>query len=161
MDELFKAQVACRVAKISARTLDYWVTTGLVDPHSTYQSKAARRDFFLFSFHELLQLRVIAALRASGISLQRIRDVVAKLRELRGESWQKAWLITQGKTVYVAHDPRTLEELGAASPGQLSFAAIAIEFAEHDVRHRLQVLEAQPMDFSRLEGAVTKFKRVA
>lgn len=62
---------------VSARSLRYWMTTGLVPPSA--------RDTFdddpILSFADLISLEVIRRFRSEGASLQKIRSIDAALKE--------------------------------------------------------------------------------
>lgn len=161
MLSLYRAQAACRVARISARTLDYWVTTGLVRPASVYRGPQQRRDFFLFGVRELIQLRVISALRRTGLSLQRIRDAVQALEARTELEWEKSCLIADSKRAYLIHDSGTLEALSGDQRGQLAFAVVALGPAEREVLERLARGDIKPFPSSHHRGQVIPFRSVA
>ena len=73
----FTSQQVLRLTGISKRQLDYWITRGLVKPE--IDSGEGRGRVRLFSFRDLLQLRVAAWLR-SYVSLQLIRRIVSRWR---------------------------------------------------------------------------------
>lgn len=74
----FSADVARRVVGISYRQLDYWDKTGLIRP-SVRQAggKGSRR---VYSFEDLVELRVVAKLRALGVSLPAVRRAARYVR---------------------------------------------------------------------------------
>ncbi len=71
-------------AKYSLRSqkLIRWIRRGLASPELTQE---ARR--MLLGFEDLISMRVIAALRASGISWREIRTMEQLLRKMRGVPW--------------------------------------------------------------------------
>lgn len=143
--DLYRAQTACFVAEITPRSLDYWVTKGVIKPHAVYRGPEERRDFFLFSFRELLQLRIISTLRRAGLSPSRLRLAIDALRAQSGDAWHHSWLIAEATRVYVVHSPTTLEEIGTRSrAGQLAFAALAIDGASQAVTDRLARISPKP-----------------
>jgi DNA-binding transcriptional MerR regulator len=157
MLELYSAQVACRVADISQRKLDYWIATGLLVPHSRYQSES--RSLFLFSFRELVQLRAISAFRRAGLPLQKIRSAVRKMTSRGMAEWQSCWLVTDGKNAYLAHNPTTLESLTGSRSGQLAFSVLALQDAHRDVEAQLVALRAEPYAPSQARGRIVRFAR--
>lgn len=159
MSDLYGAQTACRVARISQRCLDYWVTTELLAPHSVYQGES--RTFFLFSFRELVQLRAISAFRKAGLSLQKIRSAIQKLRSRGQAEWQAGWLVTDGNHAYFAHNPATLEALTGSGSGQLAFSVLALGDTNREVKAKLVALEAQPFDPEQQRGRIVRFSRTA
>jgi uncharacterized protein (DUF433 family) len=81
-DELIAmpAAAAARFAHVSQKQLRYWDDTGLLSP-SVKRQLSERNTVRLYSFPELVELRVIVSLMGLGMSLQRIRRVVDYLRE--------------------------------------------------------------------------------
>lgn len=75
----FRAPTVCAVAGITYRQLDYWARTGLVTPSIAPASGSGTSR--LYSFEDLVELRLIRALMDDGRSLQSIRDAVVVYRE--------------------------------------------------------------------------------
>jgi DNA-binding transcriptional MerR regulator len=94
----FRGPTACSAAGITYRQLDYWARTGLVEPsiRSAVGSGTAR----LYSFKDILLLRIIKRLLEAGVSLQQIRIAVDHLR-LRGtDDLTQVTLMSDGASVY-------------------------------------------------------------
>lgn len=78
-DSGFSADVARRVVGISYRQLDYWDKTGLLRPSIKQAGgKGSRR---VYSFEDLVELRVIANLRKVGVSLRAVRKAARYVRQ--------------------------------------------------------------------------------
>lgn len=76
----------------------------------------------LYSFRDLVALKVVKAMLDGGMSLQRVRRAWDYLRKKAGleEHLSEVKLITDGKSIYrVAHDDE--EILDALRQGQISF----------------------------------------
>jgi DNA-binding transcriptional MerR regulator len=155
--ELFPAKVACRVAGISARKLDHWVTMGLVTPHSVYQGPNGRRDFFLFAFEQLVQLRIVSALRQTGVSLQRIRLALEALVREVGSEWHALWLFSDGVDVHVLRHSEAIEALTGPRRGQLAFSLVALGAASNEVRGVLLKMADSTFDLSRYRGTLSRY----
>jgi len=69
-DELvgYRGPAACQIAGITYRQLDYWARTGLVAP--SVRDAAGSGSQRLYSFRDILLLKVIKRLLDAGISLQ-------------------------------------------------------------------------------------------
>src|SRR5581483_565777 len=67
----YRGPTACTVAGITYRQLDYWARTGLVEP--TIRPAAGSGSQRLYSFRDILLLKVVKRLLDSGVSLQNIR----------------------------------------------------------------------------------------
>ena len=79
MDFGFRGPTACSAAGITYRQLDYWARTGLVDP--TVRSATGSGTQRLYSFKDILLLKIIKRLLDAGVSLQQIRVAIDHLRE--------------------------------------------------------------------------------
>ena len=78
-EEGYRGPTACSAAGITYRQLDYWARTGLVEPsvRPAHGSGSQR----LYSFRDILVLKVVKRLLDTGISLQQIRAAVQHLRD--------------------------------------------------------------------------------
>jgi DNA-binding transcriptional MerR regulator len=94
----FRGPVACSAAGITYRQLDYWARTGLVVPEVRGATGSGTQR--LYSFRDILILKVIKRLIDAGISLQQIRTAIEHLR-LRGVSdLTQVTLMSDGVSVY-------------------------------------------------------------
>ena len=109
---------AARLAGVSMRRLNYWLSAGLIRP-SVSRQLGPRRTVRLFGFTDLLQLLIVAELR-DRLSLQHIRRVVEHLRT-RGyeEPLRQLVFATVGKELYFQHPDGTWE--GGLVPDQVVF----------------------------------------
>ena len=73
----YRGPTACNAAGITYRQLDYWARTGLVEP--TVRGATGSGTQRLYSFRDILILKVIKRLLDAGISLQQIRTAVQHL----------------------------------------------------------------------------------
>jgi len=80
--EGYRVPDVCKLVGISYRQLDYWARTGLLTPSVREAGGSGTQR--LYSFQDLIQLKVIKKLIDAGISLQRNRKAVVYLRELLG-----------------------------------------------------------------------------
>jgi len=94
----FRGPVACRAAGITYRQLDYWARTGLVEP--TVRPATGSGTHRLYSFRDVLVLKVVKRLLDSGVSLQQIRTAVEHLRERGVEDLAQITLMSDGASVY-------------------------------------------------------------
>jgi uncharacterized protein (DUF433 family) len=74
------AAAAARFAGVSQRQLLYWDSTALLSP-GIKRRLSERNTVRLYTFPELVELRVIASLVRLGMPIRRIRTVVHYLRE--------------------------------------------------------------------------------
>lgn len=128
-----------------------------MSPHSVYRGPKQRRDFFLFAFEQLVELRIISALRQTGVSLQRIREALTALKRDAGSDWQALWLISDGTNVLVVRQPDVVETLTGPRKGQLAFALVALGSASNEVRGSLLKLQSAKFDEARYQGKLTRY----
>ncbi len=99
-DELvgYRVPSACQIAGITYRQLDYWARTSLVVP--SIRGAAGSGSQRLYSFKDILVLKIVKRLLDTGISLQNIRVAVDHLRKRGVEDLAKITLFSDGTTVY-------------------------------------------------------------
>lgn len=99
----FRAPQVCRLVGITYRQLDYWARTELLRP--SLQDASGSGSQRLYSFTDLVQLKVIKRLLDAGMSLKRIRSAVEILRTQLATDQPLAdvTLLSDGQTIYAAH----------------------------------------------------------
>ena len=97
-DAGYRGPTACSAAGITYRQLDYWARTGLVEP--TVRGAKGSGSQRLYSFRDILILKVIKRLLDAGISLQQIRSAVQFLRERGTDDLTRVTLMSDGASVY-------------------------------------------------------------
>ena len=136
VDQSFTAEQACRLTNCTHHQLRYWDRVGLVKPsiQTTGGRPGVRR---LYSFRDLVALRVVRSLLDNGMSLQRVRRAWDYLRR-EGEMENHladVKLVTDGLTIFqVSSDEGEL--MDALRKGQLAFFVAIDEIArevEEDV----------------------------
>ena len=97
-DTGYRGPTACNAAGITYRQLDYWARTGLVEP--TVRGATGSGSQRLYSFRDILILKVVKRLLDAGISLQQIRTAVQHLRERGTDDLTRVTLMSDGASVY-------------------------------------------------------------
>ena len=97
-DTGYRGPTACSAAGITYRQLDYWARTGLVEP--TVRGATGSGSQRLYSFRDILILKVVKRLLDAGISLQQIRTAVVHLRERGTDDLTRVTLMSDGASVY-------------------------------------------------------------
>jgi DNA-binding transcriptional MerR regulator len=125
----FTAQQASKLTNCTAHQLRYWDKVDLVNPslQSTDGRPGRRR---LYSFRDLVALRVVKSLLDNGMSVQRVRRAWDYLRRTADMDTHLAEvrLVTDGHTIFrVAQDEDEL--LDALRQGQLAFFVAINEIA--------------------------------
>ena len=98
LDTGFRGPTACSAAGITYRQLDYWARTGLVEP--TVRSAGGSGTQRLYSFKDILLLKIIKRLLDAGVSLQQIRIAIEHLRQRGTEDLTRVTLMSDGASVY-------------------------------------------------------------
>ena len=78
--EGYRVPEVCRTIGITYRQLDYWARTGLVTPSIREAGGSGTQR--LYSFKDLVQLRVIKKLIDAGVTLQRVKSRYGELLDL-------------------------------------------------------------------------------
>ncbi len=97
-DAGYRGPTACSAAGITYRQLDYWARTGLVEPSVRGATGSGTQR--LYSFRDILLLKVIKRLLDAGISLQQIRTAVQHLRTRGTDDLTRVTLMSDGASVY-------------------------------------------------------------
>jgi DNA-binding transcriptional MerR regulator len=97
-DTGFRGPTACNAAGITYRQLDYWARTKLVEP--TVRSAGGSGTQRLYSFKDILLLKIIKRLLDAGVSLQQIRIAVDHLRTRGTDDLTQVTLMSDGASVY-------------------------------------------------------------
>ena len=121
--EGFTAHQASRFTGCTARQLRYWDQIGLVRP-SVQQTGGRPGVPRMYSFRDLVALRVVKSLLDGGMSLQRVRRAWEYLNKHVGldEHLAEVKLITDGRSVFKVVR-REGEVLDALRHGQMAFFA--------------------------------------
>jgi DNA-binding transcriptional MerR regulator len=94
----YRGPTACSAAGITYRQLDYWARTTLVEPSVRAANGSGSQR--LYSFRDILVLKVVKRLLDTGISLQQIRAAVQHLRDRGSADLAQVTLMSDGVSVY-------------------------------------------------------------
>ena len=117
--EGYRGRAVCKIVGITYRQLDYWARTGLVNP-SVRQAEGSGTQR-LYSFDDVVQLRVVKRLVDTGVSLQRVRLAIDELRD-RGRSPSDVTLVSDGSSVFMVDDNAQVIDLLARGQGVFAIA---------------------------------------
>jgi DNA-binding transcriptional MerR regulator len=127
----YRVPEVCKVVGISYRQLDYWARTGLVRP--SIRDAGGSGTQRLYSFQDLLQLKVVKNLLDAGIALQQIRKAVEYLKDSK-QPLHGVTLMSDGRRIYTPDSPEAVVDL--MSKGQGVFA-IAVDKVRTDLEGSL------------------------
>jgi DNA-binding transcriptional MerR regulator len=116
----YRGPTACSAAGITYRQLDYWARTGLVEP-SVRPAKGSGSQR-LYSFRDILTLKVVKRLLDTGVSLPNIRAAVTHLRERGDADLTGITLMSDGTTVYACTSPDEVIDLVQGGQGVFGIA---------------------------------------
>ncbi|OKL54466.1 MerR family transcriptional regulator [Bowdeniella nasicola] len=94
----YRGPIACKAAGITYRQLDYWARTGLVEPSIRGASGSGSQR--LYSFRDILVLKVVKRLLDTGVTLQQIRSAITFLHERGVDDLAQITLMSDGASVY-------------------------------------------------------------
>ena len=137
----YRGTTACAVAGITYRQLDYWARTGLVTPSIRDASGSGTQR--LYSFRDVLVLKLVRRLLDTGISLQNIRSAVSQLRAGGAEDLAEITLLSDGTTVYECTSPDEVVDLLQGGQGVF---AIAVGRVVREVEGDLAELPGERLD---------------
>jgi DNA-binding transcriptional MerR regulator len=137
----YRGPTACAVAGITYRQLDYWARTGLVQP--TIRGAAGSGTQRLYSFRDILVLKVVKELLATGVSLQNVRAAVEHLRASGVDDVSDVTLISDGKHVY---ECSSADEVFDLLQGGQGVFGIALGRAAREVEGSLAELPGERAD---------------
>jgi DNA-binding transcriptional MerR regulator len=139
--EGFRTPQVAQLTGVNAKTLHYWDVSGFISPSIAPSRGTGTRR--VYSFQDLVALRVARELRAAGISLQGLREVVSFLRRSKDvrHPMAEAFLVTDGKDVFTRQGNALLSVL--RKPGQgLLFQVVNLTRTVNELHQAALRLEA-------------------
>ncbi|MBT1018230.1 MerR family transcriptional regulator [Canibacter sp. lx-72] len=132
----YNSKSVALVVGITLRQVDYWTSTGLVQ--ASVQDARGSGSQRLYSFRDILVMKVIKSLLDVGVSLQKIRGAVEQLHEVGVHDLAQATLMSDGKGVYLcsSHD----EIIDLLNKGQGVFGLVVGKLV-HEVEAELTDFE--------------------
>ncbi len=134
----YLGKTAMDAAEITYRQLDYWARTGLVVP-SVRPAKGSGSQR-LYSFRDILVLKMVKRLLDLGISLQNVKAAINHLRQMGVEDLSTVTLISDGASVYEITSTDELVDLLAGGQGVF---AIAVGKVASETRGQLATLPSE------------------
>lgn len=135
METGFSGPAVCRIAGVTYRQLDYWARTGLVTPSlAPAQGSGSKR---VYSYEDLIEVRVIKSLIDAGVSLPRARQAVTCLREQLGADLRSTSLVLSDNKSVLAHSDGEIIDLLRGGHGV--FNVVALETVAEAIDRNLAV----------------------
>lgn len=133
----YRAPQVCNLVGITYRQLDYWARTGLIVPSLARAHGSGSQR--LYSFTDVVQLKVIKNLLDAGMSLKKIRSAVEILRAEMDSDQPLAdvTLLSDGQTIYAAHSDQEVVDVLRKGQGVFSIAIGPVQDQVEGAIHQL------------------------
>lgn len=133
----YRAPQVCKLVGITYRQLDYWARTGLITP--SMQAAHGSGSQRVYSFTDVVQLKVIKNLLDAGMSLKKIRSAVDILRDEMDSEQPLAdvTLLSDGQTIYAAHSDEEVVDVLRNGQGVFSIAIGPVQDQIEGAIHQL------------------------
>ncbi len=123
VQENFTGKKAAEIAGISYRQLDYWARTDLIRPSLAEAAGSGSRR--LYSYRDLLELKIIKTLLDAGLKLEMVREVFNYLRDQLGTDVTAANIVINGHRSVVVQDGEELIDILKAGQGVLNILPLS------------------------------------
>jgi DNA-binding transcriptional MerR regulator len=118
----FRGPQVCAIVGITYRQLDYWARTDLLRP-SLADAKGSGSQR-LYSYRDLVELKVIKSLLDAGVGLGASRKAIAYLRSNLGEDLANANLVLSGDRPLLVRDGGEILDLVRQGQGVLNIVSL-------------------------------------
>jgi len=118
----FSGTKTAAIVGITYRQLDYWARTDLIRPSLADASGSGSRR--LYSYRDLLELRVIKSLLDAGIKLESVRTAFEYLRTHVDTDIASAHLVISGNDVILCDGDQLIDVMRRSGQGVLNVLAI-------------------------------------
>lgn len=121
----YSAKFTADVVGITYRQLDYWARTELIAPSLVQASGSGSRR--LYSYDDLVRLKVIKRLLDNGIKLEKVRAIFDYVRNELGEDISSANLVIDGANAAIVRSQDDLIDALQRGQGVLPLSNIGRE----------------------------------
>ncbi len=124
--KIYNSVEACKIIGITYKQLDYYDRTNFIKPSVNRAGGYGSRR--MYSFSDLMKLKVIKKLMEAGISLQKLRKTKRYLDEYEddknssGDGLLKLTLISDGNTVYACDSDKAIIDTLKSGQGVFGIA---------------------------------------
>ena len=116
----YRGPTVCKVVGITYRQLDYWARTSLVVP--SIRAATGSGSQRLYSFRDVLVVKIVKRLLDAGVSLQQIRVAVGHLQGQGVEDLSQITLISDGSSVFACTSANEVIDLVQGGQGVFGIA---------------------------------------
>jgi DNA-binding transcriptional MerR regulator len=122
VEEGFRGRQVCGIVGITYRQLDYWARQNLLRP-SIADAKGSGSQR-LYSYRDIVELKVVKRLLDGGVSLQKARKAVEFLRQNLGTDLASADLVLDGPNSLLVRTEDELVDLFRKGQGVLNLVKL-------------------------------------
>ncbi|MEY4130215.1 MAG: hypothetical protein RLZZ31_339 [Actinomycetota bacterium] len=119
----FSGRRTAEIVGITYRQLDYWARTDLVRPSLVDAAGSGSRR--LYSYTDLLELKIVKSLLDAGLKLESVREVFSFMRTQLEADIASANLVIQGSTAMLVRDDGDLIDLVRKGQGVLNILSLS------------------------------------
>ena len=104
MQQGYTGPEVCNITGISYRQLDHWTTTKLIK--ASFRNLKGSGFHRIYSFNDIVLVKLVKKLRSAGISLQKIRIALKNVNNLLGKNSNisDVSIFSDGASIYVLTD---------------------------------------------------------
>ncbi|MEW6417621.1 MAG: MerR family transcriptional regulator [Nitrospirota bacterium] len=127
----FNTKTISKITELSTRQIDYWDRTHFIKP--SVSEASGYGSVRLYSFNDLIQLKVAKTLMDKGVSLQKIRKALNYLKKNMPEvkkPLSELKFLTDGETIFVLTKDKKVM-IDTLKSGQLVFSIALGEIVEN------------------------------
>jgi DNA-binding transcriptional MerR regulator len=118
----FRGPQVCKIVGITYRQLDYWARTELVRPSLADAHGSGTQR--LYSYRDLVRLKVIKNLLDAGVKLQAARKAIEYIRGDLGDDWASASLVLDGTNSVLVRSGDDLVDVLRHGQGVLNIVSL-------------------------------------
>lgn len=137
----YRGPTVCKVVGITYRQLDYWARTSLVVP--SIRAATGSGSQRLYSFRDVLVVKIVKRLLDAGVSLQQIRVAVGHLQGQGVEDLSQITLMSDGSSVFACTSANEVIDLVQGGQGVFG---IAVGRVWREVEGSLLEIPSERMD---------------
>ena len=104
MQQGYTGPEVCKITGITYRQLDHWTTSSLIN--ASIRNLKGSGFHRIYSFQDIIQIKMVNKLREAGVSLQKIRIALKNIQKVLGDdiSISDVSVFSDGKSIYVISD---------------------------------------------------------
>ena len=104
MQQGYTGPEVCKITGITYRQLDHWTTSSLIN--ASIRNLKGSGFHRIYSFQDIIQIKLVNKLREAGVSLQKIRIALKNIQKVLGDdiSISDVSVFSDSKSIYVISD---------------------------------------------------------